>query len=241
MSTVNSTPPAAPSSPRKLSLGNLSLRLFLLLVILLGLLLLSAGRLDWIQAWAFSLAFCAFLAYYGLWGLRKDPGQLAERSGMRQNVKSWDKIILKVYTVLIFALLIVAGLDAGRFGWAPASLGLQIAGWILLAPAGCLVLWTVSVNTYLSRYVRVQDDRGQQTVTRGPYRRVRHPMYLGVIVLMLGIPLALGSCWALVPGGMIGVLFIVRTALEDKTLQAELPGYKGYAKRVRFRLLPGIW
>jgi protein-S-isoprenylcysteine O-methyltransferase Ste14 len=114
-------------------------------------------------------------------------------------------------------------------------------GWIWLALAGGLVFWTVSVNTFLSRHVRIQDDRNQQTVTRGPYRWIRHPMYLGVIVLMLGIPLVLASLWALVPGGLIGILFVVRTALEDRTLQAELPGYREYAQKVRFRLFPGIW
>jgi protein-S-isoprenylcysteine O-methyltransferase Ste14 len=87
----------------------------------------------------------------------------------------------------------------------------------------------------------LQDERRQQTVTRGPYRWIRHPMYLGVIVLMLGIPLVLGSYWALVPGGLIDILFVIRTALEDKFLQADLPGYKDYSKRVRYYLIPGIW
>jgi protein-S-isoprenylcysteine O-methyltransferase Ste14 len=97
------------------------------------------------------------------------------------------------------------------------------------------------VNTFLSRHVRIQDDRSQQTVTHGPYRWIRHPMYLGVIVLMPGISLVLGSIWALVPGGLIDILFIVRTALEDRTLQAELAGYREYAQNVRYRLFPGIW
>jgi protein-S-isoprenylcysteine O-methyltransferase Ste14 len=219
----------------------LLLNLFLLLAILLGLLLLAAGRLDWIQAWAFSLAFFTFLLAYGIRALRHDPGQLAERSKMEQNVKSWDKIILSLYTVLLFMLLVLAGLDGGRFRWAPAPPLLQVLGWAALLFAGGLVFWTTSVNTFLSRYVRIQDDRGQQTVTCGPYRWMRHPMYLGVIVLMLGMPLALGSCWALMPGGLIGVLFVIRTGLEDRTLQAELSGYTEYVHKVRYRLFPGIW
>lgn len=241
MSMTGSAPSAISPPPRKVSLGSLLLRLSLLLIFLLGLLLLTAGRLDWIQAWAFSLAFSAFLMFYGIWALRHDPGQLAERSGMKQNVKRWDKIIMTAYSFLLIVMLILAGLDGGRFRWAPASPLLQAIGWIGLVLAGTLVFWTTSVNTFLSRYVRIQDDRSQQTVTCGPYRWVRHPMYLGVIVLMLGIPLALGSIWALLPGGLIGILFILRTALEDKTLQAELPGYQEYAQKVRYRLFPGIW
>ena len=97
------------------------------------------------------------------------------------------------------------------------------------------------MNTFLARYVRIQDDRGQQAVTRGPYRFVRHPMYAGVIVFMLSTALVLGSLWALLPAALICVTFILRTALEDRTLQAELPGYAEYAQRTRYRLLPKIW
>jgi protein-S-isoprenylcysteine O-methyltransferase Ste14 len=104
-----------------------------------------------------------------------------------------------------------------------------------------MVSWTASVNTFLSRTVRIQDDRGQHVIDTGPYSWVRHPMYLGVIVLMISISLLLGSLWALIPGAMIGILFTVRAALEDRTLQQELPGYPEYASRVRCRLFPGIW
>ena len=241
MTNVNNPSPPSAKAPRKVTLGRLLLQLFLLLALLLGLLLLAAGRPYWIQAWAFSLAFFGFLLFYGVWTLRHDPAQLEERSKMGRNVRSWDKIIMSLYSVLLFLLLILSGLDGGRFHWAPAPLPLQALGWAAVILAGGLVFWVTSVNTFLSRYARLQDERGQQTVTRGPYRLVRHPMYLGVIVLMLGIPLVLGSYWALVPGGLIGVLFVIRTALEDKFLQSDLPGYKEYSKRVRYRLVPGIW
>jgi protein-S-isoprenylcysteine O-methyltransferase Ste14 len=88
---------------------------------------------------------------------------------------------------------------------------------------------------------RIQDDRGQAVVTAGPYRYVRHPMYLGVILLFLGIPMALGSWWALLPGAAIGLLFVLRTAKEDRMLRDELPGYTEYAQRVRYRLVPDVW
>jgi len=230
-----------PPAPRHISPAALLLRLLALLAFLIGLLLLSAGRPDWLQAWAFSLAFGAFLAFYGLWAVRNDPGQLAERSRRKENVKSWDRAILSVYTVLLLVMLVLAGLDAGRFRWAPLSPLLQTAGWVAGVLAGAWIWWTTVVNTFLSRWVRIQDDRGQRVVTRGPYRLVRHPMYLGVIVFILSVALVLGSGWALAPAALIGALFVLRTALEDKTLQTELPGYKDYAARVRYRLLPGIW
>ena len=218
-------------------LPNLLAVIFILAAILFGL----AGRLDWLQAWAFILAFGGFLAFYGLWGVRNDQGQLNERSKGGQNTKSWDKMILVIYTILLISMLVLAGLDAGRFRWAEAPLVLQILGWLGAAFAGYVIFRTAAVNTYLSRTVRIQDDRGQKVIDSGPYARVRHPMYLGIIVLMISIPLLLGSLWALIPGGLIGILFVLRTALEDRTLFKELPGYPEYAHRVRYRLLPGIW
>ncbi|MCL4562897.1 MAG: isoprenylcysteine carboxylmethyltransferase family protein [Chloroflexi bacterium] len=238
------TAPASDStspSSKKLSIGRLLLNLLALLLAMAGLLFLPAGRLDWVQAWAFVLAIGGFLAFYGLWALRNDPGQITERSRTGRNAKSWDRIILTAYTLLLIGMLVLAGLDAGRFGWAPAPPALQALGWLGAVFAGFVIFWTASVNTYLSRTVRIQDDRGQQVIDTGPYARVRHPMYLGVTVLMLSIPLLLGSLWALAPGGSIVALFVLRTALEDRTLQHELPGYADYARRVRCRILPGIW
>jgi len=89
--------------------------------------------------------------------------------------------------------------------------------------------------------VRIQTERGHTVVSGGPYRFVRHPAYLGVILLVLSSPIMLGSSWALIPGVICAVLMIVRTALEDKTLQAELPGYVDYTQQTRYRLLPGVW
>jgi protein-S-isoprenylcysteine O-methyltransferase Ste14 len=220
---------------------SLSTRLLSLLVLIAGLLFIPAGRLNWLQAWLFILAFGAFLVFYGGWSLRNDSGQLAERRRPGANVKKWDQILLSIYSVLLLALLVVAGLDAGRFRWAPLAPVLQITGWVLSALAGGLIFWVVSVNTFLSRWVRIQDDRGQQVIQTGPYGRVRHPMYLGIILLMPGVALILGSGWALLPACLIVVLYVIRTALEDRTLQAELPGYPEYAQSVRYRLIPGIW
>ncbi len=237
----NPEPSTIRSLPARRSTVSLFLRLLALLLILAGILFLSAGRLDWLQAWIFLLAYGVFLFIYAVWVLRNDPGQLTERSQMGPNVKRWDKVILSVYTVLLLAMLIIAGLDAGRFRWALVSPAWQGIGWAGLTMAGALIGWTAYTNTFLSRYVRIQAERGQHVISNGPYHWVRHPMYAGIILMMLCIPLSLGSGWALVPGVFIGVLFVIRTALEDRTLQAELSGYREYAQRVCYRLFPWIW
>ena len=176
------------SFPTKQSVISLLPNLLIVVVCLAVLLFLPAGRLDWFQAWAFVLAFSGFLIVYGLWVVRNDPGQMDERSRGGQNTKRWDKVILTAYTILLLAKLILAGLDAGRFRWAPAPLLLQGLGWLGVALAGSVVWWTVSVKPFLSRTVRIQDDRGQRVIDSVPYARVRHPMYLGIIFLMVSIP-----------------------------------------------------
>jgi len=231
----------ASASPAGRSAAALLIQLGTVSAILAMLLFIPAGRLDWLQAWSFWVAFTTFLVFYWLWSMRHDPGQLEERSRVGANTKTWDKAILVIYTILLIGMLVLAGLDAGRFHWAPITWIGQAAGWLAGLLAGSLIFWAASVNTYLSRAMRIQEERDQQVISRGPYRWVRHPMYVGVILFMLAIPLMLGSGWAEVMGGLIGVLFVIRTALEDRTLQKELPGYQEYAQRVRYRLIPGLW
>lgn len=166
---------------------------------------------------------------------------MEERSQTAENVKSWDKAIMGVYTVLLIGMLVAAGLDAGRFGLSNIPVALRVMGWLGLLAAFALVWWVMASNPFLSRMMRIQDERGQVVVTTGPYNYVRHPMYVGTITSMICIPLVLGSFWALIPAVLIDILFVVRTAMEDRTLMEELPGYWEYAARVRYRLFPGIW
>jgi protein-S-isoprenylcysteine O-methyltransferase Ste14 len=137
--------------------------------------------------------------------------------------------------------MVVSGLDAGRYRWSSVPRVVEVSAWLVMAVATAFVFWTVVSNTYLSRMARIQDDRNQTVVSSGPYRFVRHPMYLGIIILMVCLPLALGSRWALIPAALIGLLFVVRTINEDRMLIEELPGYRDYARAVRYRILPGIW
>jgi protein-S-isoprenylcysteine O-methyltransferase Ste14 len=219
----------------------LAFRLLALLGVLGLLLFVPAGRLNWVEAWVFIVVYGLFLCIYAIWSLLKDPGQLQERSQVASNTKGWDKLIMVAYTGLLLITFVVSALDAGRFRWAPVVLPLEIAAWIGQAAAGALIMWVVVTNTYLSRVARIQEDRGQNVVTEGPYRFVRHPMYAGIIVLFVCVPIALGSGWGLVPGVAIGLLFAVRTFKEDQMLRQELAGYEAYAHQVRYKLVPGVW
>jgi protein-S-isoprenylcysteine O-methyltransferase Ste14 len=135
----------------------------------------------------------------------------------------------------------LSGLDA-RFGWTPPiPLGVQI-GAIVVAVLGYLLLtWSMASNRFFSGVVRIQDDRGHRVASGGPYRFVRHPGYLAGVLVDLVTPLILNSLWALLPSVLVVVGLLLRTALEDRTLQAELDGYREYAGRVRSRLIPGVW
>lgn len=138
-------------------------------------------------------------------------------------------------------MLLGAGLDR-RFEWSP-PLPMQVAAAALAVIALCAVLtiWAMAANRFFSGLVRIQSERGHTTVTGGPYRWLRHPGYAATILADLAAPLVLGSLWALIPGGLTGAIIVIRTALEDRTLQAELAGYREYTRRVRYRLLPGVW
>jgi protein-S-isoprenylcysteine O-methyltransferase Ste14 len=204
------------------------------------LMFLPAGRLDWWQAWAFLAIFFGAIAFNALFVLRGDPELIAERGETAENTKGWDKTVTSAITVLTVALLVVAGLDA-RFGWSGMPVAISIAGLLLIVAGNSLVSWSMAANRFFSRVVRIQEDRGQQVCSSGPYRFVRHPGYLGMIVYTPAMAIGLASWWAAVPALLAAAGFVVRTLLEDRTLRTELPGYRDYATRVRFRLVPGVW
>jgi protein-S-isoprenylcysteine O-methyltransferase Ste14 len=219
------------------------LRSILYLFIFVVILFVPAGRLDWWAGWALFTGFILAVGLLVLWARRNDPALMAERqnSAKAENVKGWDKVIMSIYSVVLLIMLVLASFDAGRMGWSQIPLVVRLMGWLGLVLAYVLV-WRVMVeNTFLSERVRIQDERGHQVVSTGPYRIIRHPMYAGIILAMFSLPIALGSWWALIPAVLIVGLFIIRTALEDRTLLEELTGYQEYARKVRYRLLPGIW
>lgn len=218
------------------------LKVVLILVLLVGSMALLAGRWTWWAGWVFLGAFTLYsLALVG-WLAVVDPDLARERQqDADPHNEPYEKIILPLMVVLELGTLGVAVLDGGRFAWSTVPLVARIAGWFLLGMTGAILPWVFRTNTFASGVGRIQEDRDHRVVVSGPYRIVRHPMYTGVILGILGLPLALGSWWALIPAGLLIGLFVVRTALEDKMLLRQLPGYEEYAQQTRCRLLPGIW
>jgi len=207
-------------------------------------LLICGGDPGWWQSWLYSLLILAAGIGGHMWAGLRHPGLLAERENIEniQNAKAWDKVLAPLMAVSIgFPLVIVAGLDH-RYHWSPGfPLWLIVIGFILIAFGYAFAAWAMAENRFFSSVVRIQTDRGHVVCDSGPYRFVRHPGYAGSILAPFGIVLALGSVWTLVPAAAALIITVIRTALEDRTLQEELPGYRDYARQVRFRLIPGIY
>lgn len=213
--------------------------------LLIPLVLLIIGwDLGWWQGWFYSALIVIAGIGPRLWAEKRHPGLLVERGkfGKAQDVKSWDKVLSLLMAVsLTFPLFIVAGLDH-HFGWSPVfPTWLNILGFILIMFGYTFAGWALTENRFFSTVVRIQTDRGHMVCDSGPYRIVRHPGYAGNILALPGIVLALGSVWTIIPVIVALIIAVIRTALEDKTLQEELPGYRDYAHRMRYRLIPGVF
>ena len=220
------------------------IRLIVVYLLIPLVLLVCGWDSGWWQAWVFSLLL--FLIGIGgrIFAERRHPGLLAERSKLGKNVdvKPWDKVLgLLMFISLSFLLMIVAGLDH-RFKWSPVfPIWLNIIGFALIVTGYVFATWAMVENRFFSTLVRIQTDRGHTVCDSGPYGIVRHPGYAGNILPLLGIVLALGSVWTLIPAAGAMIITVLRTVLEDRTLQDELPGYRDYTRRVHYRLIPGIF
>ena len=207
-------------------------------------LLLCGGDFGWWQAWGYSLLIVAAGPGGRIWAERRHPGLMAERQNMEkaQSAKAWDKVLAPLMALSVsFPLVIVAGLDH-RFGWTPVfPLWLIVLGFLLISLGYAFAAWALIENRFFSSVVRIQVDRGHVVCDSGPYRIVRHPGYAGNMLALPGMVLALSSTWTLIPAAVALIIAVIRTVLEDQTLQDELPGYRDYARRVRYRLIPGIY
>jgi len=218
-----------------LSLGGM------LLFLVLGF-FLPAGTWMWRRGWLFILMMVVASVLSTLYLRRVNPDVIAGRINHHQGTKLWDLVlgmILGLPTLL--AIPIVAALDDGRYHWLPVPWWGCVLGYALLIVGMIGLIWAESVNKFFEPTVRIQTDRGHRVIDTGPYANVRHPGYVSAFLAFLGIPLALGSLWALVPVMLLCPLLVLRTAWEDEMLQDELAGYKEYAMRVRYRLIPGVW
>jgi len=201
----------------------------------------AAGRLDWTRAWICLAFYSLNLVINGIVIAWKNPTLFSTRGKQHKDTKTFDRVFAALYAALLLVTPLVAGLDAVRYGWSSLPFATLYAGVALHVLGMIPVAWAMAVNPYLETSVRIQSERGHRAVTTGPYRFIRHPMYVGVILQLAGMPLALGSLWAYVPTGMLVLLLIWRTGMEDRTLRNELAGYLEYAQRTRYRLLPGVW
>ncbi len=208
---------------------------------LLALVFLPAGRLDWPPGWIF-VAFLALVYGASLLVLRRvNPGIFRARSRFQTGTKRWDLILVSLMCLGMVAEIPVATLDAGRMSWSAVPMPVVILGYVLLAAGIALATWAQAINRFFEPGVRLQRERGQHVVSNGPYAFVRHPGYVSAIMVFLGLALSLASWWALLPAGWATALLILRTRWEDALLRDELEGYVEYSRRVRFRLLPGLW
>ncbi|UAA37950.1 isoprenylcysteine carboxylmethyltransferase family protein [Paraneptunicella aestuarii] len=219
-------------------------RLVMVYTIIPLVLFICGGELGWWQAWLYSLLLIISGIGGRIWAEQKHPGLTAERQNSEniRNAKPWDKILAPLMAISIsFPMVIVAGLDH-RFGWsADFPLWINLIGFILISAGYAFGTWALIENRFFSSVVRIQIDRGHKVCSSGPYQFVRHPGYAGVVLASFGIVLAMGSMWSLLPAVVASIIALIRTALEDQTLQKELPGYQEYAQRVRYRLIPGIY
>jgi protein-S-isoprenylcysteine O-methyltransferase Ste14 len=218
---------------------------FIVTALLFPLIILGAGgNWRWVEGWLFALWFDVMVLANMTYLYFKDPALLAERRKRpgSDNQKGWDAVMLWGIYIVALAWLVIVPLDAARFHWSPAfPTWLKVAGGLLLLPALYFIQRATMENTYLSTLVRIQDDRGQRVISTGVYSFVRHPLYFGCLLMMIGAPLLVGSVAGLVLTGLGTVGLAARIAGEERMLRTELKGYAEYQQRVRYRLIPAIW
>jgi protein-S-isoprenylcysteine O-methyltransferase Ste14 len=200
-----------------------------------------AGRLAWIEGWLYFGMVTTSLLVSFVYLQRVNPEVIEHRLRLGKGTKTWDKLWSVVFAPLFLSIYVVAGFDAVRFEWSTMSPWLWPLGLALWLPGYALFAWAMGVNPFFEKTVRIQTERGHRVIDTGPYAYIRHPGYLGFLGWGLSTPLFLRSWWAFLPALLSVAAMVIRTALEDKTLHEELAGYRAYADRVRYRLLPGIW
>lgn len=209
------------------------------LFFVLAVLFVPAGSLDWPEGWLFVAVLFAYFLFAGGWLMKNNPGLAEKRSSLKVPVKGWDKIIMLFLGIFIVVLVVVAGLDAVRFKLTEMPFALKAIGFAGFGFGLYLNFLAMKENAFASRIVELQEK--QRVVTTGPYAAIRHPMYSAFILMLASWPLALGSIYALAPAAICALLLAERTRLEDKELQKGLLGYKEYAKKVRWKIIPRVW
>ena len=219
----------------------IQLLVFVILVPLLP--LLVSRRWDWWEAWVFAFVCIGGFVASRIIVARRWPDLIAERARFtdHKDTKSWDRILAPLVGLGSALIPLAAGLEALAGGTVVFSLPAKIFALALITAGYAFSAWALYENRFFSGLVRIQSDRSQQVVSHGPYRFIRHPGYAGALLTYFATPVLLEAPWAFVPAVFFAIVLVLRTSLEDNTLQDELEGYREYAQHVRFRLLPGIW
>lgn len=205
-----------------------------------ALLFAPAGTLDYWQGWLFFAVFVGCTVPLGIYFVIHDPALVERRMtvGLAAEQEPAQKIAIGIVCVALVAMLIVPGFDR-RWHWSDVPAWLTILAEVVIAASFVIFFYVMRQNSFAAATVRV--ERGQTVISTGLYGVVRHPMYMGTLPLMIALPLALGSWWALLPVPAIVPALIWRLIDEERVLRRDLPGYAEYCRRVRWRLVPGVW
>jgi len=228
----------------KMTVGRFIFGSIITILIFPAVILFLSGNWLWLEGWIFSLWFDAMVLSNVMYLYLKDPALLAERSKApgSDNQKQWDKYLVIVIYFMALVWFIIMPLDAKRFGWSPLfPVWLKVLGGVALLPALYLIYQATVENTYLSTLVRIQTERNQHVISTGVYGFVRHPLYLGCLLMTLGAPLLLGSLYGFIIGVITIIVLVGRIIGEENMLVNELEGYEEYKKKVKYRLVPFVW
>lgn len=211
---------------------------FSMVPLVLGLLILiPAGTLNYWQAYLYMGILIIPMIFVLLYFLKKDPVFLERRTRAKEKEK--EQIIIQIVFSLIFlSAFVISGLDK-RFGWSDIPVYVVIISDMVILLGYLLIFSVFKQNSYASRIVEVEKD--QRLISTGLYAIVRHPMYMGVIIMYLPTPVALGSYWGLIPMATIPLALVLRILNEEKILSKDLPGYKDYCQKTKYRLIPFVW
>jgi protein-S-isoprenylcysteine O-methyltransferase Ste14 len=230
----------APSDPRHILVR--LLRTALGTAAYAALAFVGAGRVDWMRGFVYAAVFVSVSVVGAAIVQRANPGLLEARAkGIRPDTKSFDRAFYVLFVPLILIYPLLAGMDAARFSWLPLPWWTVYPGAALFVLGSSFGTWAMMENPHADSTVRIGGEESHKVVTTGPYRVVRHPLYLGTLIGLPGTALMLGSAWAAAPMLVIAMLFVWRTAREDGALRSELAGYEAYAGTTPWRLLPGVW
>lgn len=223
-------------------IARLILQTFVWFGVMAAVLFLSAGTLHWAGAWVYTVVMVGLSLTMGVALARRDPGLMNERLSppIQKNQPPADKILLSILLLAIFGWLALMGLDI-RHGWSTVPIWVQVVGAAVLLLSIWICYLTMLENSFAAPVVKIQDERGQQVITTGPYSYVRHPMYAGAILFFAGTALLLGSWWGVASVLFFAVLLAIRTFIEEGALRTGLRGYDDYAAKVRYRLIPMVW